>query len=292
MRTIVYKYYEGVLPNSEQYNYITDPVQKKILYSVTACGHYYCKPGFQFKQNEKNGLILLFLERGVLNITYRGRQCCASKGNILILDSMFLREYSVDEQVEFYWICFEGANSYELYSYLLGNSESSDNKIFITKEIGTQICDLFSSISNQANDAETEYCATEVSLRLYRILCDLVAEYMSAKKKLSYDLVQDALEYITIHLHDDLTLQKIADELHVSVSSLERIFRSEMKCSIHNYVLKERMKHAQYLLKHTDYQVKDITNKVGYSSISTFSAAFSKQIGVSPMKYRRYVMET
>ena len=47
------------------------------------------------------------------------------------------------------------------------------------------------------------------------------------------------------------------------------------------------MQKASLLLKATDEKIADIAQKAGYSNASKFSAAFKKELGLSPFEYRK-----
>jgi AraC-like DNA-binding protein len=53
------------------------------------------------------------------------------------------------------------------------------------------------------------------------------------------------------------------------------------------YLLGRRMAIAKDLLRGDGVSVGDIAQRVGYSSSSTFSVAFARQVGVSPTTYAR-----
>ena len=53
------------------------------------------------------------------------------------------------------------------------------------------------------------------------------------------------------------------------------------------YVLSLRMVNAQSLLEHTNYNVKEISEIVGYDNPLYFSRVFKKEIGQSPVQYRK-----
>ena len=64
-------------------------------------------------------------------------------------------------------------------------------------------------------------------------------------------------------------------------------FRQYMGMSPAQYVLSLRMVNAQSLLEHTNYNVKEISEIVGYDNPLYFSRVFKKEIGQSPAQYRK-----
>lgn len=78
-----------------------------------------------------------------------------------------------------------------------------------------------------------------------------------------------------------------AESLHVSTNWFIHNFRQYMGMSPAQYVLSLRMVNAQSLLEHTNYNVKEISEIVGYDNPLYFSRVFKKEIGQSPAQYRK-----
>lgn len=53
------------------------------------------------------------------------------------------------------------------------------------------------------------------------------------------------------------------------------------------YLLQERMKIAESLLRNTSFSISIVASKVGYINFSHFAKAFKKEFGVSPSEYRK-----
>jgi AraC-like DNA-binding protein len=53
------------------------------------------------------------------------------------------------------------------------------------------------------------------------------------------------------------------------------------------YLLSWRMAVAKDLLRHQGLSIAEVAERIGYSSASTFSTAFSRHAGLSPSRYMR-----
>jgi AraC-like DNA-binding protein len=58
------------------------------------------------------------------------------------------------------------------------------------------------------------------------------------------------------------------------------------------YLLSWRMAIAKDLLRSQDISMAEVAERVGYSSSSTFSAAFSRHVGQSPSRFARVAIES
>ena len=94
-------------------------------------------------------------------------------------------------------------------------------------------------------------------------------------------------EYVRHHLSDPVSTEKIAEKLHFSRTWLSRKFHEETGITLSDFIRIKKTEEAQRLLRYTDKSLKEISVYLGYSSQSHFQAAFKKQLGVTPMQYRR-----
>ena len=81
------------------------------------------------------------------------------------------------------------------------------------------------------------------------------------------------------------TIGELASEAALSRSTFFDRFRQEVGVAPMEYLLAWRMALAKDLLRVDDLGVGEVARRVGYSSASTFSVAFTRQVGVSPTRY-------
>jgi two-component system response regulator YesN len=117
---------------------------------------------------------------------------------------------------------------------------------------------------------------------LERIRQDMDTEIRDTRQS----LILKAKEYISEHLHTDVTLPAIADHVYLHPVYLSRIFKSVTNENVSDYIHKLRMEKAAYLLKNTDMKVYEITGLVGYENPQYFSKVFRKNYGQTPLEYR------
>jgi AraC-like DNA-binding protein len=99
--------------------------------------------------------------------------------------------------------------------------------------------------------------------------------------------LERACRHINCNLGKPLSPAIIASQAYVSLSQLKRIFHSEMKMSIMQYVYRRRIEAAQYLLKSTDMPIREVAAHTGHGDLSHFSASFSRAVGQSPSAFRK-----
>ena len=79
--------------------------------------------------------------------------------------------------------------------------------------------------------------------------------------------------------------RSVADEMGMSVSKLNRVFRTLYATSLHSYVQDKRLECAAKLLLENDIAISEAAQKSGYSNMSHFSKSFLKKYGVLPKDF-------
>lgn len=86
------------------------------------------------------------------------------------------------------------------------------------------------------------------------------------------------------------TVAQLAKEAALSRSAFFERFNRAVGVAPMEYLLAWRMAMAKHLLHQNECGIADIAQRVGYSSASTFSVAFTRHVGTSPTRYVREQM--
>ncbi len=101
------------------------------------------------------------------------------------------------------------------------------------------------------------------------------------------ELVLIARDYIEDHFDQDISVADAASYVFLSQGYFARAFRDELGTSPMAYLIRIRVERSCELLRQPDMKVSSIAARVGFSSPQRFNAAFRKQMGMTPMQYRR-----
>lgn len=93
--------------------------------------------------------------------------------------------------------------------------------------------------------------------------------------------------YIDLHFKEPLTLDLLAEEAHMNKHYLSHAFKREYGISPINYMISRRIEESKYLLAETDLSLSQISQLLGFSSLSYFSQVFRKSQSIPPMEYRQ-----
>ena len=99
-------------------------------------------------------------------------------------------------------------------------------------------------------------------------------------------MIQKCISYISVHLHEPITLEQLSQHCALCGRSLSLRFKKEMGMGIPEYIHREKLQEADYLLKHTHYSISEITSFLNYPSQSYFTQIFKKYYQVTPQVFR------
>lgn len=99
--------------------------------------------------------------------------------------------------------------------------------------------------------------------------------------------INNAIEYMENHLTDDITLSDIAESVYISAFHFQRAFSMMAGISPAEYLRNRRLSQAGAELANGNERVIDIAMKYGYESSKSFTKAFSRFHGFSPMQVRK-----
>ncbi|WP_246608721.1 response regulator transcription factor [Paenibacillus agaridevorans] len=92
--------------------------------------------------------------------------------------------------------------------------------------------------------------------------------------------------YIDEHIAEDLSLVRLADEIHFNPSYLSRLFKQERGMKLSEYIEDARFAKAKELLMRTEMKIAEIGASVGYEAPHSFTRVFKKWTGISPHEFR------
>ncbi|MBO5713850.1 MAG: helix-turn-helix domain-containing protein [Clostridia bacterium] len=95
------------------------------------------------------------------------------------------------------------------------------------------------------------------------------------------------LYYINNNLTKQISLKSLCDEFYLSKVTLCKKFKEVMHCSIMDYVNGLRLNKAKSMLRETNKSMEDIAEECGYSSANYFGLVFKRDMGISPLNYRK-----
>ncbi|MCR4924340.1 MAG: response regulator [Lachnospiraceae bacterium] len=106
------------------------------------------------------------------------------------------------------------------------------------------------------------------------------------REEKSTDIIKTAKSYINENFASDISLDDVSRVVNISPYYFSKIFKEESGFNFIEYLTNIRIEKAKELLKESDYSMKEICSKCGYTDPNYFSRSFKKNVGVTPTEYK------
>ncbi|MGO4695716.1 response regulator [Paenibacillus sp. 2TAB26] len=109
---------------------------------------------------------------------------------------------------------------------------------------------------------------------------------LTVSNKVSSAVVTKIRHYIRSRLNQEITREEMAAHVYLNPAYLSRLFKKETGLSLSDAIIQERIQEAKRLLEETEYKITDIAERIGYTSLGSFSNLFKRIVSVTPQQYR------
>lgn len=165
---------------------------------------------------------------------------------------------------------------------------SASPMIYLFESDSTEILSLVRLVYGELNKKRPRYLEVVTDLlrviltRLSRVGNVPVPRMMIRNPEA---LMQDALDYIISHVHEEISLREVAEKYFYNPSYFSRFFKQHYGMNYTDFVRRQRIRNSLELLKDTTMSVEKIAQTVGYSSKSQFYRMFRKETGSTITEY-------
>ncbi len=258
----------------------------RILPNVTAHTHDYYEFYFFLEGN-----IIMYID---------GKEFVPTPGTMIVIPPN-LPHYArlLDGDVPYrrfvFWVTEDFLNNLgaisEDYLYLIYRTKTKGNFLinkFNEIEFNTiqgKVFSLIDEIHSKrfGRDAKILLCVSDFILALNRMVFE--AQHPNVVESDSDTLYQSIIQYIETHIDEDLSLDLLADKLHVSKFHISHVFSDTNGLPLHKYITKKRLDMCRDAIL-SGQDISLVAEAYGFSDYSVFYRAFVKEYGKSPKKYR------
>ena len=99
-------------------------------------------------------------------------------------------------------------------------------------------------------------------------------------------MILELLKYLKTHFRRSIGTSEVAEVFAISRRNLEKRFRENMHCSLHEYLINIRINEAKRFLRYTSETIETIAALTGFCHAPHFSNTFKKKTGFSPSNFR------
>jgi transcriptional regulator GlxA family with amidase domain len=100
------------------------------------------------------------------------------------------------------------------------------------------------------------------------------------------DEILEAQDFIEGNYKTKITVESLAEQLHLTRRTFERRFKKATHCTVLEYLQKVRIEGSKKALEAGRKPVEEIMTDVGYADSQTFRELFKEVTGLTPFQYR------
>lgn len=127
-----------------------------------------------------------------------------------------------------------------------------------------------------------------VNEQLMHIIFHLLHDYANMK-----DTHENRADFMHLrnqiyqHPEKPWTLENMASYVHLSVRSLQKLYKSFFHTTCNNELINSRITQSKFLLVHTSNSIEKVAERCGYNNTEHFCRQFKQKEGISPSQYRK-----
>lgn len=256
---------------------------------VGSCGTYRLKTRPKlptYWQKGRRDYQILYVANGKTHFWFDDREEIVSAGHMVLYKPEEIQKYVyyLEDNPEVFWIHFTGSDVKNILAY---HGISLDEHVFYCGVLPDYKA-LFRKIIQELQLCRYGY--EDYIASLFNDILLLVDRQQHEQKKATGNVqeqIERAAAYFNENYNTKISIDDYAESLHISTNWFIHNFKQYAGMSPAQYILSLRMVNAQSLLERTTYNIKEISEIVGYENPLYFSRVFKKEIGKSPAQYRK-----
>ncbi|WP_028549834.1 response regulator [Paenibacillus sp. UNC451MF] len=144
------------------------------------------------------------------------------------------------------------------------------------------------AVEQMFQELHQQRTAKEMFERIRAFLSEITVTVNDRRSRQQQQMVDQAVVFIQQHyMQEGLSLQDVADHVHLSTNYLSMIFKKEAGINFSDFLMETRMNNAIRLLRSAELKTYEVAQQVGYSNPQYFSVIFKKFTGKTPSEFKQ-----
>ena len=219
---------------------------------------------------------LYLVTDGRVELNVNGKPFIMEKGKMYLIRPFSIKSATPPESFSHYYMHF---NIKGMPFNMLDYYNIEDNVEYTIQEI-----DLFKRLLRHFHDK-----GLNKQLITHGVFSLLLSKFFKENTQINpyISRFEPVLKYIDDNICKNITLEELAEIMHMNMVYFATIFQKTFKTSPIKYVIEKKMLFAQQLLASQKMTIREISDNLGYTNEYYFSAAFKHTMGISPTKWRQ-----
>lgn len=109
------------------------------------------------------------------------------------------------------------------------------------------------------------------------------------QERFESELLNEIIQYINNHIYEQFTIEEICRLFSISRSSLQTLFKNNLKVAPKQYISNLKLNKGKLLIKESTHTISEISGMLGFTSIHYFSRKFKQEFGITPTDYAKSI---
>ena len=227
---------------------------------------------------------LIYIVKGHFEYTTGEKTTILNPGDVLVIYPCLEHTVSkIDDGQRGLWSCIHCELS-DKGAWVEGDYQLGLEPEHITHTpSGGGLVDLFRQAA-RAFAGEGRYRTEIVSSLVRSIWLRLAEQWVGGGTHQLSGRMEKMTEYLREHLGDPVSRLDLARKFELTPQHVNALFRKELGITPGEFLQRERVRHAAFLLKDEQMSVRDVAAAVGFCDQFYFSRVFKSIIGISPSR--------
>lgn len=199
------------------------------------------------------------------------------------VNKTFLDNYDLKELSD-----LVGKTDFDLSPFYIAEQFARDDQEVLQGKVVENRIELVSSLDQTIN-----WCITNkrpITSTSYEIIGTLgITRKLNNQQNPEIPIARlsEIVKYIHENIHHPISIARMADLMHCSISTLERTFKKLLQASPMEFTRKIKMQYACKALISTNSLISELAFSLGYADESHFIREFKKLMKITPFQYRK-----
>lgn len=275
--------------NFGQYN-------EDMLLPLVQVGWHQTQKGYGYGPLIRDHWLLHFVKKGTGIVQVEDMEYEVGKSQIFAIRPHQITYYESSEENpwEYYWIGFDGKWAEQVMKDI---GFIQENSIVVQIQNPDVVFEIFLKMRERMRSYIREGssalglcgCVYEIFQVLSEENTCVISEGVRKENLLQNKYADMLISIIDNSFSEKISIQALADRLHLNRSYMSELFTKSTGISIQSYIIDKRLQWAAVMLQKPERTIQSIAIACGYSDSLYFSRAFRQKFGISPTKYRKEI---
>lgn len=249
---------------------------------------FYPKAEFHYRERERGSEqnILIYCVDGCGWASINDKNNEIKRGEYIIIPQNQQHKYGADEATPWsiLWVHFKGEDAGVILEFLMSNEGQFVSSVSYTKRRIDVFDNMYETLANGYSINNLVYTNMQ--------FCSYLASFSfpqlyNVPQQEQAGPVEVTINYMQKKIHEQVTLNELAENIHISASHFSALFKKKTGYPPLEYFTHLKIQKACQYLEFTNMHVKELGYLLGFNDPFYFSRLFSKYMSMSPLEYRK-----